>query len=288
MNGLLVYNHFLTTNKYTEINEYLIKSANKKGVFITTISNVALMLTDIPRFIMERKISFALFFDKDVRLAELLENNGIRVFNSSEAIWSCDDKSLTYIKLMNKGIRMPKTIIVPKIYKNVEWKNEFDCIEMCYPIIVKECFGSFGEQVYKANSKEELIEIVNRNGTKPMILQEFIKSSYGRDLRIEVVGGKVIASMCRHSLNDFRANITNGAQMEKYEPNEMQKKMAIRVCEILGLDFAGIDILFGENDEPIFCEANSSAHFINLEKCTGINVADYIIDYIIEVVTNAK
>ena len=46
------------------------------------------------------------------------------------------------------------------------------------------------------------------------------------------------------------------------------------------LDFAGIDILFGENDEPVFCEANSNAHFKNLYDLTGVNTAEFIVEYI--------
>ena len=56
--------------------------------------------------------------------------------------------------------------------------------------------------------------------------------------------------------------------------------MAIKACKYLGLDFAGVDILFGENNEPILCEINSNAHFINIYNCTGINVADEIMKYI--------
>ena len=49
----------------------------------------------------------------------------------------------------------------------------------------------------------------------------------------------------------------------------------------MNLDFAGVDILFGENDEPILCEVNSNAHFKNILDCTGVNVAQCILDYII-------
>lgn len=57
--------------------------------------------------------------------------------------------------------------------------------------------------------------------------------------------------------------------------------MALKACEILGLDFGGVDLLFGEDDRPVLCEVNSNAHFINLSSCTGVNVADKIIKYVI-------
>ena len=90
-----------------------------------------------------------------------------------------------------------------------------------------------------------------------------------------------MASMLRYNDNDFRANITNGGSMEKYNPTKEEVKMAIDTCKALNLDFGGVDILFGENG-PILCEVNSNAHFKNIYDCTGENVADYIIEYINE------
>ena len=79
---------------------------------------------------------------------------------------------------------------------------------------------------------------------------------------------------------DFRANITNGGKMKKYEPTPEQKQMAIDVCRELNLDFAGVDILFGKDNEPVLCEVNSNAHFKNIYDCTGVNVAEHIMKYI--------
>ena len=155
--------------------------------------------------------------------------------------------------------------------------------EFSYPIIVKECFGSFGQQVYMAKDYQELTGFVHSIGSKPMLFQEFIKTSKGRDIRLQVVGGQVVAAMYRYSENDdFRANISNGGKMRAYEPTKVQIDIAINCCKILGLDFAGVDILFGEEDEPIVCEVNSNAHFKNIYDCTGINVADSIMEYIVK------
>jgi glutathione synthase/RimK-type ligase-like ATP-grasp enzyme len=47
------------------------------------------------------------------------------------------------------------------------------------------------------------------------------------------------------------------------------------------LDFAGVDIMFGKQGEPVLCEVNSNAHFKNIYDCTGVNVADEIMEYIL-------
>jgi glutathione synthase/RimK-type ligase-like ATP-grasp enzyme len=89
--------------------------------------------------------------------------------------------------------------------------------------------------------------------------------------------------MYRYSENgDFRANVSNGGKMKYYEPTKEQIDLAILSCKTLGLDFGGVDILFGENQEPIVCEVNSNAHFKNIFDCTGVNVADTIMEYIIK------
>ena len=69
--------------------------------------------------------------------------------------------------------------------------------------------------------------------------------------------------------------------MKPYQPEQAQKAMAQEVCRCLNLDFAGVDILFGENDEPVLCEVNSNAHFKNIYDCTGVNVADAIISHVL-------
>jgi glutathione synthase/RimK-type ligase-like ATP-grasp enzyme len=67
--------------------------------------------------------------------------------------------------------------------------------------------------------------------------------------------------------------------MEKFEPDDEMKALAIRAAEVLKLDFAGVDVLFG-NDGPYICEVNSNAHFKNLYDCTGVNTADHILQHI--------
>lgn len=284
MTGWLVVNEFLQSNKFNEIHQWLSHAGMRQGINLVLKTNSELLI-DLPGGKSEGDIDFVLFWDKDVRLAKHLEQIGYPVFNSSKAIEVCDDKSLTHLTLMNESIKMPRTIIAPKTFDNIGYTNLDFAKEagerLGYPLVVKECFGSFGQQVYLVNDLEELENKIKALGTRPILLQEFISSSFGRDVRIQVVGSKVVASMYRHSDNgDFRANLSIGGKMKKYSPTKEQSRLAITCCEIIGLDFAGVDILFGQDDEAIICEVNSNAHFKNIFDCTGINVADEIISYI--------
>ena len=289
--GLLVINHFLKSEKFDEIHQWLLDAAFAQNVELTLMTNAEVIIKHNSDSSWLSQTStrpdFVLYWDKDIRLAKFIESYGIRLFNSADSIDICDDKAKTYTTLIQKGFSMPKTTVIPMSYFPVDWFSndilESICNTYTFPIILKECYGSFGEQVFLLNNTDELKEKMATLGNKPMIIQEFVESSFGRDIRINVVGDKVVASMYRYSVNgDFRANITSGGKMKSYEPTPEQETMAISACKAIGLDFGGVDILFGENDSSVLCEVNSNAHFKNIFDCTGINVADYIISYIKE------
>lgn len=284
MKGWLVVNEFLHSNKFNEIHSWLLEAAKKQEIDLHLKTNAELLI-DLQGSREDKSCDFILFWDKDVRLARHLELQGYPVFNSSSAIYACDDKSMTHLLLMNAGIRMPRTIVAPMTFDNIGYTN-YDFLSataerLGFPLVVKECFGSFGKQVYLVRDYNELVETVGRIGTGPMLFQQYISSSFARDVRLQAVGGRVIASMYRYSDNgDFRANLTIGGKMKPYTPSMKQVELALRSCEVLGLDFAGVDLLFGENDEPLVCEVNSNAHFKNIYECTGVNAADAILAHI--------
>ena len=149
------------------------------------------------------------------------------------------------------------------------------------PLVIKEVFGSFGQQVYLAQNPSEAAELLDRIGGKRVIFQEFISASAGRDLRLNVVGGRVIAAMERFNEHgDFRANISNGGSMRKHVPTADEEELALKTAKLMGLDFCGVDLLMGENG-PILCEVNSNAHFKSIYECTGVNAADEIMAHIV-------
>lgn len=283
MYGWLVVNEFLNSNKFNEIYSWLEKACLNHNHKIDVFTNSDLLMcngvflnTDI-----KNMPDFVIFWDKDIVLAKQLEKRGLRLFNSGRAIEICDNKALTYTELYGK-IKMPETIICPMTYRNIGYNNR-DFITMAeeklgYPVVVKEWCGSFGQQVYLAENRGEFENIIE-NTREPLIFQKFIEKSKGRDIRLNVVGDNVVTAMMRFNNNDFRANITNGGSMEKYTPNNEEIKMAVDTCKALNLDFGGVDILFGENG-PLLCEVNSNAHFKNIYDCTGVNVAESIIEYI--------
>lgn len=288
MQGWLIVNGYLKSEKFEEIYRWLIDAAEKEGMQLRKIPNDQLdsILPANPQETdWASRPDFVLFWDKDVKLARLLEREGFRVFNSAEGIEACDDKALTFIKLKNKNIEMPKTFIAPMTFDK-EYKDYTFVLQvqgsLGYPMVIKENKGSFGEQVYLVENYYDAVEKIKSIGHDEFIMQEYIESSKGRDVRIHVVGDRVVTAMERRNENDFRANVTNGGKMKMYTPTKEQEDMAVAVCRELGLDFAGVDIMFGKENEPILCEVNSNAHFKNIFDCTGVNVAEHIMKYIKE------
>ena len=287
MFAYLIKNKYIISKNFDKLLEYFIEAANNHNVDLQVVNNIEAIEAFSKKDF--KRPDFVIFWDKDVKLAKYLESIGIKVFNSSESIRLCDDKSLTYLSLNNLGFKQPKTVFSPLIYyHNLAEDDEYiDFIlsHFSFPFVFKECFGSFGQQVYLINSKEELIDRIKKCDVWPFVIQEFIKESKGRDLRIYVVGDKVVGAMKRENKNgDFRANIEIGGVASKYEANKLEKELALKVAKELKLNFCGVDILFGEGDDRILCEVNSNAYFTKFNEILGINVADLILDHILSII----
>ncbi|WP_058306101.1 RimK family alpha-L-glutamate ligase [Gracilibacillus massiliensis] len=284
--GWIIYNGNLHSTKFSEQVEWLIKTAHSFNIEMKAIKNNDLLVTihnaQAALLGISEYPDFVFFWDKDLFLARQLEKMGIRLFNRASAIEICDDKALTYQHLSDHGISMPQTIIAPKVFMELQDYGHLSMVKetLGFPLIIKETFGSFGEQVYLIENEKDLIKKTTELGSKAYIFQKYIRSSYGKDVRLNVVGDRVVASMLRQSDNDFRANVTAGGKMYPYQPSEQEQELAIRCSQLIGTDFAGVDLLFGENGEPILCEVNSNSHFKNIYDCTGVDVTISMMEYI--------
>lgn len=282
----------IVINSFNESSSYLYQVKRLKEEFLKLNVNLVVKRTyELNLFISDGEISkldvkydFIIFYDKDISIARMLEKQGYRLFNCSDSIELCDNKMLTHIKLSNEEIDMPLTIPSLLCYKKDESLNldyiNFVESKIKYPLIFKECYGSLGKHVYLLKSHDELIDYLERFKTDPYLIQEFIKSSQGKDIRIIVIGNKVCASMIRENKNDFRSNIGSGGVGKKYEPSKELSDLSIKIVKILNLDYAGIDILFGENGKFLLCEVNSNAFFKEIEKICNVNVAYLYANYI--------
>lgn len=304
--GLLITNRFLRTDKFVEHYQWLSAAAQARGITLDLWDNASRPICYGEQAVSSlakqmHPYQFVIYWDKDVRFGRYLmlvcENLKIPVYNSVEAMAICDDKSETYriLQLWNEQanhtqeqIPLLPTIVAPMTYANIGYTN-LDFLEeviqrLSIPMVIKECFGSFGQQVNLISEEESLREWTIKLAGTPFLYQRYLRNSHGHDVRLQVVGNQVVAAMHRFSVSgDFRANLTNGGQMEPYEPSVAERELALRTVRALGLDFAGVDLLFSDGPDgeaDVVCEVNSNAHFRNIAECTGVNVAEKIMEYI--------
>ena len=233
---------------------------------------------------------FVLFFDKDRYTGEMLERRGVRLFNSAKATAICDDKMLTHIALANCGIPMPDTLSGALCYNpDGVISDEYlraACDKLGLPMVVKQCYGSYGEQVYLVSTQQELKRLLSEIKTKAYLLQRYERQSSGVDMRVIVIGGKVVCAMLRQNDHDFRSNVANGGKATAASVPQDVAKMCEKAAKTLGLDYCGIDVLLG--DIPKICEVNSNAMFEAMESVTGVNVAKLYAQHIVNSVNKKQ
>ena len=231
---------------------------------------------DIPDVMIPRTGSGTGYFG--FAILRHLERLGVKTVNPAHAIEATKDKLYAHQIFAEKGIPTPKTMLV----KHPVNANLVDR-EIGWPAIVKIMAGSYGKGVYQVTSKSRFTDFIEFahgiNTDEAIIVQEYIDTHPGEDLRVFVVGDCVLGAMKRSSKDgSFKANITRGGVGENYPLTPEIEDMALRVARSLDLEVAGIDLLFGR-DGFLVCEANSAPGFEGFEQATGINVAKKIIDY---------
>lgn len=209
-----------------------------------------------------------------------LEMQGVYTTSSSIAINRSRDKLRSMQLLAKSGVGIPKTVVS---------RNTTDIDVLLeqlggMPVIIKLARGTHGNGVVLAETKKaaksvlQAFYLTNDDGTN-ILLQEFIKESAGTDIRVFVVGSRVVASMKRQSLDDdFRSNLHKGAEGSSIKLTDEEKKVALKAAKAMGLNIAGVDMMRSDRG-PLILEVNASPGF-GIEKITGRDVASAIIEYV--------
>ncbi len=293
MKGWILYSKKqadLGTNAYG-INR-LLQAGQQKGIDLTVYSPEQFELvvtrdgrksilvdgkpTPLPDFLIPRIGANTPYFA--LAVIRQLERLNVYSCNSSETIEIVKDKLHIHQLLAQSNLPSPKTMLV-----KFPVDSELVKRELGFPVIVKNLTGTEGKGVYLCDSPEQfsdLMGLIDSQHTKPnIILQEFVSNSRGRDLRVFVLGGRVIGCMKRYSETSFKANFSRGGQVESFALTPEIEWLATETARLVNLDIAGIDLLFDEEGYKI-CEANSSPGFKGLELVVGETIAEQILDYI--------
>ncbi|WP_018932500.1 ATP-grasp domain-containing protein [Gracilibacillus lacisalsi] len=215
---------------------------------------------DYPDFVMMRAI--------DPLLSQQFELLGIRVYNDSRVATIANDKAQTHQLFASYQIPMVDTYFIKKA-ELMEYTFRF-------PIIVKAVNGRSGNQVHMLDSLADL---------PPLTSERYIVQSLatpGKDLRVFVMGGKVIGSVLRESNSDFRANYTLGGNATLYPLSSSEQQLVDKIISILPADFIGIDFVFDEQGRLLFNEIEDIVGSRTLTSLTDINIAKLYLEHILK------
>ena len=290
MNGWIIHKKQLGENHEVqrlveefEKRDIKVRVVNPKDVdiFVDRDDRKSILVEGVPRklpdFVLPRTGSGTTYFIKAI--IRHLERMGVILINGSNSIDAVKDKLYTQQILGQSNLPVPKTLLV-KHPIDVEFVES----NIGYPAIIKTLSGSFGAGVFMAETRKQLKQLIKMaeitNENYDIIIQEYIKDSYGKDLRVFVLNGKVVGCMMRQSTDDdFRANITRGGEGIPYQITEEIEWLGGECARLLNLDVAGVDLLFDNGGYKI-CEVNSSPGFEGMDKYCKTNIAEQIVTYV--------
>ena len=205
---------------------------------------------------------------------------GTYCLNTAEAIMASRDKLASLQELSSYNIGIAETAFV---------RNPKDILKAIQamggaPVIIKLLSGTQGIGVILAESDKVAEAIIETLGSvkQNVLVQKFVSESKGRDIRVFVIGDRVVAAMRRTAAGqEFRSNIHRGGKAEAIELDPRYEEAAVRAAQILNLSVAGVDMLEGA-DGPVIMEVNSSPGLEGIEKATRIDIASEIIKHIEE------
>lgn len=208
-------------------------------------------------------------------LTRQFEALNVYCLNSSIAITQSRDKLFSLQLLLQSGIDIPTTG-----FANSPLDTN-DLIKMVGgpPLIVKLLEGTQGKGVVLAETKKAAESVINafKSLNANILVQEFIKEASGKDLRLFVVDGKVVATIQREAMpGEFRANIHLGGTASIIKPTSEEKKIAIRAAKAMDLRVAGVDIIRSSKG-PLLLEVNSSPGLEGIEGATNKDIAGEMI-----------
>lgn len=222
------------------------------------------LLRESPQYVINRT--------RDWRVAKLLEDLGIRVFNPSWTARLGNDKALAYRYMQKRGIP-----VMPVMYgtkQPPQW----------YPAVVKSCDGHGGTEVFfirnEADWKEWKAQEISSPGQKRYLIQQ-AASELGKDVRVYIVGNDIVAAVLRTSETDFRSNYCLGGRVQLYELSFRERELVQRAVQELSIGMAGVDFIFHKG-EPVFNEIEDMAGARGLYSLTDYDIVDAYIDHIQE------
>lgn len=220
---------------------------------------------------LRSSISYIINRSRNAEISEWFEKHGIPSFNNSDTVLMGNDKLLEYGFFKELGLPVMDTVCgdTPK-----------EQIPFAPPYIVKLRKGHGGSMVFMASTYEEALKVMSGTDRSGWVIQKMCDEP-GCDMRLYMLGGKVLAGVLRRSESDFRSNFSLGGSAELVTPDADICEQAMKISDKLGADYIGIDLI-RDGGRFIFNEIEDAVGARMLYEVSDLDAAALLMDHIYE------
>jgi len=259
----------------------LIEAAKRRGIALAMVDSREVVFDLDSRFdydvLLERDVSHA----RALYALNLFENSGVQAINNYRVALVCGDKVATSKALRDAGVPTPdvKVAFTPE--------SALAAIdELGYPVVLKPVTGSWGRLLAKLNDRdaaEAVLEHKDHLGSyyhKIFYVQKFLNKPM-RDIRAFVIGDEVICAIYRTS-DHWITNTARGAKATNCPLTRELRRISLAAARAVGGGVLAVDLI-ESGDGLVAHEVNYTVEFRNSIDVTGVDIAERILDYAVEV-----
>jgi len=204
-----------------------------------------------------------------------IEERGVPVINSPRAIERAVDKFYTSALLQEAGLPTVETIVCERAADAMAAVREMG------DVVIKPLFGSMGNGLVRVSDPDVAFRVVKAlETTRAVFYVQRAIDHGGRDYRLFVIGGQVLAAIERRAVaGDWRSNVARGAAAAAFDAPAEWRELAIRAAAAIEADYAGVDLLVDRDGHVFVLEVNGIPGWEGLQRATGVDVAGAIVDH---------
>ena len=219
---------------------------------------------------------------RDSLVSEYFERMGVLVFNNSQVCRICNDKRITYQFL--QGLPIPPTVFLSPTQSAPPAGTQF-------PVIIKPACSHGGDRILLVHNEAEWQEAAKRILPEPA-LQQSVVTEAGQDLRVYVLGGKILAGVMRTARTGVVSNFKQGGHVALHELTEAERTLAQAVIDRFEkagatLHMAGVDLLY-DHGHPVLGEVEDVVGSRMLYNTSDIDIVALYLAHIAKLLNDRR
>ena len=206
-----------------------------------------------------------------------MESQGVVLVNKPDSMFIARDKFYSLVKLSKAGVPVPETAIVEDPFEVMRLVNRWG------DVVIKPVMGSLGLGSVRVSDPDIAFRVAKAilTANQPVYVQKYVKKPE-RDIRVFVVGDKILGSVYRINKSSWKTNVAQGALTQVILPDKTLEDLAFKAMRTLGLEYAGIDVVEDLEGGYKVLEVNAAPLWKGFYEATKINPAKYIVEYVIK------